>query len=513
MSVEQIEKLQSIRGMLYGRDICGTAAPLIWKGERNMTILKKVYEIIDDSKEEIISMLQQLISIPSVSVRTQGDKPFGEEVDRCFQFMLQMATQSGFEIFNADNYGGHIEYKGIGEETVGILGHIDVVPEGRDWDFAPYGGIISDGRIYGRGAIDDKGPVVAVFCAMKALKSVGFKPEKNIRLILGLDEETDWEGMEYYFTKMRKPDFGFSPDGDFPAIHGEKGIIIFDIADKFGKSQTKGIELRSVKGGNAANMVADYARAILLSEDKSDYEKIKEMLAELRKQKGYKVTQKQIGKSLEIVVQGVSAHGAKPELGVNAVSVMMDILGHINFANDDMNSFIDFYNTHIGFETDGSSMGCGLSDEASGSLIFNVGMIDLSSKSVNLTVNIRYPVTFDEDNVYAAMMPVINRYNMGVVKGEHKAPVYMPSDSPLITTLMKVYREQTGDMDTKPLVIGGGTYARAADNIVAFGACMPGEEEMAHQKNEYIRIDNLILITKIYAQAIYELAKGETHND
>ena len=121
------------------------------------------------------------------------------------------------------------------------------------------------------------------------------------------------------------------------------------------------------------------------------------MLAELRRQKGYRVTQKQIGKSLEIAVQGVSAHGARPELGVNAVSVMMDILGHINFANDDMNSFIDFYNTHIGFETDGNSMGCGLSDEPSGRLVFNVGMIDMSQKSVILSIKIIYPVTFDDD--------------------------------------------------------------------------------------------------------------------
>lgn len=478
-----------------------------------MEILKKAYEIINQKQDEIIGTLQQFIAIPSVSVRTPGDKPFGEDVDRAFKFMLEKAENDGFETFNADNYGGHIDFRGESGEVMGILGHIDVVPEGRGWDYEPYSATVSDGRIYGRGAIDDKGPVIASYYAMKALKSAGFKPDKTIRLILGLDEETDWEGMEYYFTKVRKPDFGFTPDGEFPAIHGEKGIIVFDIADKFGKSQTKGIELRSVKGGNAANMVADHARAIVLSEDKAEYEKIKEMLAELRRQKGYRVTQKQIGKSLEIAVQGVSAHGARPELGVNAVSVMMDILGHINFANDDMNSFIDFYNTHIGFETDGNSMGCGLSDEPSGRLVFNVGMIDMSQKSVNLTINIRYPVTFDEDKVYEAMMPVINRYDMGIVKGEHKAPIYMPADSPLISTLMKVYREQTGDMDTPPLVIGGGTYARAAGNIVAFGACMPGEEEMAHQKNEYIKIDNLMLITRIYVQAIYELVRGETQND
>ena len=478
-----------------------------------MEILKKAYEFIEDRQEEIISTLQQFIAIPSVSVRTPGEKPFGEEVDRAFRFMLDRAEAGGFDTFNADSFGGHIDFRGAGSQVVGILGHIDVVPEGKDWDYEAYGGIVSDGRIYGRGAIDDKGPVIASFYAMKALKAAGFEPDKTIRLILGLDEETDWEGMEYYFTKASKPDMGFTPDGEFPAIHGEKGIMIFDIADKFGKSQTKGIQLRSVRGGNAANMVADHARAIVLSDNKADYDKIKEMLADLRKQKNYKVTQKQIGKSLEIVTQGVSAHGARPELGTNAISVMMDILGHINFENDDMNAFIDFYNTHIGFETDGSSMGCGLIDEPSGRLVFNVGMIDLGSKSVSLTINIRYPVTFDDDKVYEAMMPVINKYNMGIVKGEHKAPIYMPKDSPLISTLMKVYREQTGDMDTQPLVIGGGTYARAADNIVAFGACMPGEEEMAHQKNEYITIDNLMLITKIYAQAIYELAKGECDND
>lgn len=473
-----------------------------------METLKKTYEIIDNKQQEIVNTLRQLIAVPSVAVRSDGVNPFGDNVDKAFKFMLKKAESDGFDTFNADNYGGHIEFKSnISNECMGILGHIDVVPEGKDWDFEPYEGAVADGKIYGRGAIDDKGPVIASYYAMKSLKEAGFNPGKSIRLILGLDEETNWEGMDYYFTKAPEPDFGFTPDADFPAIHGEKGIIVFDIAGKFGKSQSKGIELRTLKGGNAANMVADYARAVILAENKEEYNTIKELLMRLKKEKNYKVTQKQIGKSLEISVKGVSAHGASPELGINAVSVMMDILGNINFANDDVNSFIEFYNTHIGFKTDGSGMGCGFSDEQSGNLIFNVGQIEMNSKSVSLTINIRYPVTFNQDKIYDSMMPVINKYNLGVVKGEHKAPIYMPADSPLISTLMNVYRQHTGDNETPPLVIGGGTYARSADNIVAFGACLPGEEEMAHQKNEYIKISNLILITKIYAQAIYELTK------
>nr|WP_315020269.1 dipeptidase PepV [uncultured Aminipila sp.] len=482
-------------------------------------------KLIEEYKDEMIKTVQELVAIKSIEDKPVTDAPFGKGVAEAFQYMLKKAESEGFDTENVDNYGGHIEFggyllddegkiTGTSEEVMGIIGHLDVVPEGTGWEYEPYSGVIADGKIFGRGTIDNKGPVVAAFFAMKALKDSGYIPEKKVRLILGLDEETNWKGMKHYLSKVKAPDFGFTPDAEYPAIHGEKGIMVFQLAKKIGKTTGKGIELRSLKGGNAANMVADYARAVIRADKMEAYDKVKELAANYRNVKcaeegqiafGAKLNCKGVGKSLEIVAQGVSAHGATPECGVNAITVLMDFLNEIDIINDDVNEFVEFYNQHIGFELDGTAMGCGLSDEPSGKLIFNVGKIELEGEAVMLTINIRFPVTYSEDVVYEAMMPVINKYNMGVIKIKAQDPIYMPKDDPMIKTLMDIYGEHTGDRESEPIVIGGGTYARATKNIVAFGSVFPGEPDLAHQKNEYIDIDNLLLNAKIFADAIYRL--------
>lgn len=480
---------------------------------------KKYLDLIDDYKEEMIKTLQELLSIKSVTGEPASGAPFGKGVQDAFEYMLKKAKAEGFETENIDNYGGHIEFGGFfldeegeiagtSEEIMGILAHLDVVPEGKDWDFDPYGGEISEGRIYGRGAIDDKGPTVAAFYAMKALKDAGIVPEKKVRLILGLDEETGWKGMDYYLKRVKHPDFGFTPDGEFPAIHGEKGILIFDIVKKLSKTpaNAKGIKLRSMTGGNAANMVADHARAVLKFDS---YDAIRDKVSDFKKTSGYQINAKGIGKNLEITTLGVSSHGARPEKGLNAVSVLMKFLEELSFDNEDLGDFVQFYNEHIGFELNGDSLGCGLEDEPSGKLILNVGVVKIDDESASLTINIRYPVTMNEEQVYGALLPVINKYNMGIVKKSHQAPIYLPKDDKMICTLMEVYKEHTGDMASEPLVIGGGTYARAVKNTVAFGADFPGEPELAHQKNEYITIINLVKCAKIFADAIFRLADGQ----
>lgn len=477
----------------------------------------KYIELIDEYKDEMLKTLQELVAIKSVETKPEGDYPFGLGVQQALEYMLKKGEEEGFETENVDNYGGHIEFGGyeldekfnvIGtnEETMGILGHLDVVPEGADWDYDPYGGQIVDGKIYGRGTADDKGPVIAAFYAMKALKDAGIVPEKKVRLILGLDEETNWKGIHYYLKKVKAPDFGFTPDAEFPAIHGEKGILIFDLAKKINKSQTKSITLRSLVGGNAANMVADHARAVIHAES---YDKIKEKLAAFKEETGYKINAKGIGKNLEITTQGVSSHGARPEHGFNAISSMMMFLERIEIDNEDVRDFIHFYNEHIGFDLYGEKIGCGFSDDASGKLVLNVGKVNIDDEAARLTINIRYPVTIESaDVVYDSMMPILNQYNLGVVKQEGKDPIYIPADDPMIVTLMDIYRKHTGDQESKPIVIGGGTYARAMKNGVAFGATFPGEPELAHQKNEYMSIESLIKSAKIFADAICSLAKG-----
>ncbi len=479
-------------------------------------------KLIEEYKHEMIKTLQELISMksvaePAINDRDEGFLPFGRGVHDCFKYMLAKASADGFDVENVDNYGGHIEFGGyfldeageiIGTSTeiVGVLAHLDVVPEGSDWKVDPYAGVIADGKVYGRGASDNKGPLVASYYAMKALKDAGIVPGKKVRMILGLDEETDWDGMKHYFSKEKAPDLGFTPDAEFPVIHGEKGILVFELAKKIGKTTNKGLELRTLTGGNAANMVADSARAILRGDN---YDLIREIIANYKGETGYKINVKGMGKSLEITSHGISSHGARPEKGLNAISIMMELLEKLPIVNEDMLEFIEFYNKQIGFELDGTKIGCGISDDVSGSLIFNVGKVNLDSEAGRLVINVRYPVTAKEEDIYSSIMPALNKHNFGLIRMKNQAPIYFPENDPMVKTLMDIYREQTGDLDSKPIIIGGGTYARATNNIVAFGATFPGEEEVAHQKNEYISIDSLMRAAKIYAEAIYKLSLND----
>lgn len=468
---------------------------------------------LEQNNEEMIFALQKAVACNSEegeSFMTKDKQvyPFGQGVQEALETVLAMGQEMGFKVKNVDNYGGHIDFEGSGDKIMAIIGHLDVVPAGSGWSHDPYGGEIADGKIYGRGTSDNKGPVIACLYAMKALKDAGYKPHATIRLILGLDEETNWKGMDYYFSKEKRPDFGFTPDADFPLINGEMGALIFDFAKKFGKFSADGLELRSIKGGTAPNSVADSCRAVVYS-PKGEYDKAKEVISAYREETGYKVNFKGIGKSLEITTGGIAAHGAKPEQGLNAISIMMELLGKLNFVNDDQNDFISFYNEYIGFCLRGEKLDIDLVDEQSGHLVFNVGMIDLNKEAVRLTINIRYPVTCDEEEVFAPMEALLNKYNIGIVKDSSKAPLYIEADSPMVQTLLGIYRKHTGDNESQPLVIGGGTYARSTPGIIAYGALFPGDEDVMHQKDEYVTIEKFELMAKIYAEAIYKLSSEE----
>lgn len=476
---------------------------------------RKINDIIDENHDDMIKTLRELIAIRSVVEDAAGDKPFGEGVHEAFMYMKGLAECENFEFKNISNYGGHIEFAddNADEDTeiFGILGHIDVVPEGCDWDYEPYAATVEGDLLYGRGAIDDKGPTIAAFYAMKALKDAGFKPNKKIRLILGLDEETNWHGMTEYFKHEPAPAAGFTPDAEFPAIHAEMGILVFELAKKLNSQTEKKLEITSLSGGNAPNMVADHARAVLREHGKGkdpaqSYDYIKAILANYRKETGFSIHCKGMGKSLEITTEGVSAHGARPSSGVNAISVLMGFLGRLDIGNDGMNDFINFYNRHIGFELDGESLGCGFSDAVSGKLILNVGMLNADSKSASITINVRYPVSSNSEEIYDAIWKTVEPLDIGIVRGKEQLPIYFEEDHPMIKTCMEIYQKYSGDTTTKPLVIGGGTYARATKNVIAFGPSFPGEREVAHQKNEFVSLNNLKIATKIYAETIARLS-------
>lgn len=474
-------------------------------------------EFLKKNKDDMIFALQKVVRCSSEEgepfVAPDGQTyPFGQGVQDALETVLEMGREMGFAVKNVDNYGGHIDFPGSGDKIMGILGHLDVVPAGDGWQHEPYGGEIEEGRLYGRGTSDDKGPVIACLFAMKALKEAGYQPKATIRLILGLDEETHWKGMEYYFARERKPDWGFTPDADFPLINGEKGMLVFDLAKKFARTSGEGLVLRSLSGGIAPNSVPDSCRAVLNASGPQQgeiYEEIRAKAAAYKEESGHALKIRGMGKSLELISAGKASHGAKPEDGLNAISVMMDFLGRLSFVNEDVNDFISFYNRHLGFCLNGEAAGIGFCDEKSGRLVLNVGMAEIGPEAGKLVINIRYPVSNVAEDIYAGLKPVLDRYEIGLIKREEKPTVYIDVNDPLVQTLLSIYREHSGDYESQPQVIGGGTYAKAAPHIIAYGGMFPGDEDRMHQRDEYIDLKRYEQMAAIYADAIYKLSAEE----
>ncbi len=460
--------------------------------------------LIENYKEEIVKSTQEIIRIKSVEEESKPNMPFGEGPYKALEYALDLSNELEFETKNMDGYAGYAEF-GKGNETVGVLVHLDVVPEGEGWTYPPYGGEIHDDNIFGRGTMDDKGPAIAILYAMKALKESGVTLNRKIRIIFGTNEETGWGCMDYYFKHEKPPTMAFTPDADFPVIYGEKGILVFNLEQKLNTNNCGGIRLIELKGGNAPNMVPDNAEAIL---EVDDINKLEDRFKTYKAEKDHPVTIDIKDNIIKVMAKGVSAHGSTPEKGENAISNLMDALGYLLEGKCDLCDFINTYNERIGFKHYGECIGCGYEDDISGKLNFNPGMIKLDGDKIILTINVRYPIKSSAKEVYDGIRknPKGTKVELVEGKGDTK-PLYVPKDNFLVQKLMEVYKAQTGDVEREPITIGGGTYARAMENAVAFGPMFPGQPDVAHQKDEYISIEHLMKITKIYAHALYELAK------
>lgn len=466
-------------------------------------IIVEFRNLIESYQEDIISETQKLVRIRSVEEAQMEGKPFGSGPYNALKYAIDLAERLGFETEDFDGYAAHADL-GEGEESVGILVHLDVVPEGDGWTYNPYGGEIHDGKIYGRGTVDDKGPAIAGLYAMKALADAKVPLKRKIRIIFGTNEETGWGCMKHYFSKVDPPTMAFTPDANFPVIYAEKGIIIFNLEYQVDDMDNE-FKLIDIKAGSAPNMVADTAMVTLEVKNVEEFAKG----VNLYKEKYDAPISIDIdGNRVIMVAKGISAHGSTPEKGENAISYLMDCLGGIIDDNSSFMKFVRIYKERIGFSHYGEKIGCGFEDEMTGKLNFNPGMIKYQDGKIILTINIRYPISYNSKKVYDGIRENLSDTGIVLVEGKfEQKPLYVSEDNFLVEKLMEVYRKVTGDFDSKPITTGGGTYARAMKNAVAFGPMFPGQKELAHQKDEFISIEHLMRITEIYANALYELAK------
>lgn len=415
--------------------------------------------------DEMVADVQNVVKFNTERGTAESGAPFGRGVRECLDYVLSNAEKMGFTTFNDDGYAGTVDFVGTGSEVVGILGHLDVVPAiANEWKYPPYSAEIHDGKIWGRGTMDDKGPMIACLWAINALKQTGFVPSKTVRLIFGCDEETSMGCVEHYFGHMPFPTISFSPDGDFPVIDREKGIYHFDIV--CGKLPD-GV---TVSAGTRANVVPSKCTATLPD-------------------------------GTTIFETGLAAHGSTPDEGINAAHKVFKKLAEMYPQNES----IAFVNEKL-TDTTGKAWGVNLCDEPSGKLTCNLGVVRTESDgTLVVTIDIRFPVTYTCEQMYNLLRKQTpSEYK--IVAGHISEPLYVPSDSKLVTTLMRVYNTETNS-NLQSIAIGGGTYSRCLPNCVAFGPLFPDEEQTIHMPNECIILENLRSMANIYLQAIVELSK------
>lgn len=443
-------------------------------------------KLLDQQFDNLVCTLQNVIRFNTEKGTPADGAPFGTNVKACLDYVLDTAKQMGFVVYDCDGYAGHVDMPGSGDEVLGILGHLDVVPAvPSEWKYPPYEGVIADGNLYGRGAMDDKGPMIACLYALKALKDSGFAPTKTVRLIFGCDEESGMQCVEHYFSKMSYPTVSFSPDGDFPVINREKGIYQFNVV--CGKLPD-GV---TITAGDRANVVPSLCVCKVPQSDIKD--------AKLYATNDVSVAID--GATATLTAEGKAAHGSTPDEGINATHKIIRVL-HAMYPD---NQTLAFAADKL-LDTTGKAWGVALHDEPSGNLTCNLGVLRTAADGVlTVTVDIRFPVTYTCAQMHDLL--VANTPSAFTIdEGHASEPLFVPSDSRLVTTLMSVYN---GAMSTnlQPIAIGGGTYSRCLPNCVAFGPLFPGEEQTIHMPNELVILSNLRKMTEIYIQAIYELAK------
>lgn len=445
---------------------------------------------IEQNMDSLIADLQGCIQIPSLYQEDDSGYPYGKPVHECLMYMLSKAEALGFKTGNLDNHVGWCEY-GEGEEMVAVLGHLDVVPEGDGWTVPPYSGLVQDGRIYGRGTMDDKGPTVCALYGLKAIKDAGVPLNKRIRILFGLNEETGSADMKYYRAHGGEiPVMGFTPDGEYPIINGEKGLITETYRKELDQSGT--LAVKEIVGGTAPNIVPNYAKALLTCEE------------ELCFPAEDKITVSLTDDGILVEAAGVNAHACAPHEGENAIGRLLQYLAKLPLAGE-MGKTVDFLADKLGMEHDGASMGIAMEDDVSGKLTMNFGVLRFDGKVLELKLNYRYPVTKTFDMCGPVVLAAMEQAGFTKTAGVYKDKLYMSADSPLVQKLLGVYRECTGDM-SPPKAIGGGTYAKMVPNVLAFGPIFPGDEVREHKPDEFMELSRLLDNAEILAKAMYAMA-------
>lgn len=459
----------------------------------------EIYNYVDANLTKMIGTLSELVAIQSVKGKAVPGKPYGEECAKVLDKMLNIASSFGFRTENHKNRVGTIDFYPDGEPSLGILCHLDVVPAGDGWKTPPFSMFMSGGKLYGRGTMDDKGPAVCVLYAMKAIKDCGIKLSKNVRFIVGTDEENGSSDLAWYKKQAKLPPNVFTPDGSYPVINIEKGMIRGEISAKCAVGGTKSVI--SATGGTVINAVPESASATVVG-----FSDIELTLAAKNAGIGQLVTFKKDGDKTVITVKGKSAHASTPAEGINAVTGLCSMLGRL-YGDDESTVMFRSLSALFPFgETDGKSLKIAASDEKSGALTEVLSILSYSKGTLTGKFDIRFPLCRSVERVKTGLEKSFAAKNMELSDFSGVEPHETSADSEFVKTLSKVYEDVTGAR-SGCIAIGGGTYVHDIEGGVAFGAEFPGEDCKIHSAGEFISAERMKQNAKIFAEAIIRLCK------
>lgn len=467
-----------------------------------------INKFLEDNRDIILNNICDLICIPSVSIESNDivDMPFGKNCNDALNYVLALANALGFKTKNIDGYCGYVEF-GNGAEMLGIVGHLDVVPAGDGWTkCSPFNPIIDNNKLFGRGAIDDKGPVIAALYAMKYVMDT-MKVHKRVRLILGLNEEVSWKCINYYKSHEELPTVGFSPDADFPCIYAEKGFLNAYISSTYIPNINNNfIKITKLICDNAINIVPKYAEATIevnnISLDILEVE-----LNNLIIDYNFHVSFSKLSdNTLKVISNGVSAHSAYPDLGINALSRLLIILNDLLNLHNSNIPLLQYFKSNISTDLYGTQLKINCDDE-SGKLTLNAANIKFENNIITIGLNLRIPVTIYSAIIKQKIIDSLFDYtDLSINFDDEKEALFIPKTDKLVTTLCDIFNEVTG-LKTVPITCAGATYARAFKNMVSFGCTMPGKMDMCHQADEYLDINDLFKSIEIFIKAIRKLTE------
>lgn len=461
---------------------------------------EKVFSYIDSMKDDMIKTLCELISYPSTQREKEEGAPFGRPVRECLDHALSVLSKMGFKTENVEGYVGTADFDEKGP-ILGILGHLDVVPEGTGWTHEPYNAHVCDGKIFGRGSIDDKGPCVAVMYALKALKDLGIPLERGVRLILGTNEENGSGDLEYYEKVATMPKWLFTPDGNYPVINIEKGMVRGGF--KYVANDSPERKLIAFHSGKTINAVPELSHAIVSGIEKEEIEKA---IACVGASCEVKISETEGG--IRIDTKGKSAHASTPEIGDNSLTCLLEILSSLSLEDEVSKILTSLSKIYPYGETNGKSAGLEAYDEISGGLTMVLSVLDYENGALSGAIDIRFPICEKLSGITKKLEKALNGAGLKELSIHGVEPHYVDSNSAFVQTLLGVYEEITGEKG-ECIAIGGGTYVHHTEGGVAFGAEFIGEDNHMHGADEFITIDSLLLNAKMFALAIVNVCNNE----